>query len=76
VGRVDHTRVRLNPPLMCRDQCRAVKNPHHLLVEDDLDVIAHESMRHAVAHRVDIPQGIVGHAPTEPLLASWQRADR
>jgi hypothetical protein len=32
-------------------------------------------MRHAVAHGVDIHQRIVGHAPTESLLATWQGAN-
>jgi hypothetical protein len=34
-------------------------------------VIADQSMRHAVADRVDIDQRIVGHASPESLLATW-----
>jgi hypothetical protein len=55
---------------MRRDERGAVKDAHALVIDDDLDVIAHESMRHAVADRVDIHQGIVGDAPAEPLLAT------
>lgn len=39
---------------MCRNECRALEDPDHLLVDDDVDVIADEPMRHAVADRVDI----------------------
>ena len=48
---------------MRRDERGAVKDAHALVINDDLDVIAHESMRHAVADRVDIHHSIVSDAP-------------
>ena len=63
-------RERLARAGMRRDERGAVKDAHVLGIEDDLDVIAHQSMRHAVAHGVDIDQGIMGDAPAEPLLAT------
>ena len=58
------------------DDLRTVENRDRALVDDDLDVIAHEAVRHAVSHRVDVDKGIGRDPPAEPLLAARQRPHR
>ena len=74
MGGVRHAGKRLECPRMRRDQRWAVKDPDDVLVDDDVDVIANQSMRGAVADRVDIDEGVMGNAPPESLLATGQRA--
>ena len=37
--------------------CTAGPDPHGLLIDRDVDLIAHELIRHAVAHRLDVEAG-------------------
>ena len=61
---------------MRRDQLGAVKDPDEADPRRDLDVVAHESMRHAVADRVDVHEGVERHATAQALRPPGQRAER
>ena len=45
-----------------RDEHRSVKHLTNLLGDHDVDMVADEAMRHAVADRVDVDQGVERHA--------------
>ena len=66
--RIDHPRKRLERPRVRGDDRHPVDDPDDLLPDDHLDVVAHQPMRHAVAHGVDIDEGIIGHSPAKALL--------
>jgi len=53
-----------------------VKHLEDLLGDHDLHVVPDEAMRHTVADRVDVDQGVERHATPEPLLAPRQGARR
>ena len=61
---------------MRRHELGTVKNPDELILDDDLDVIAHESMRHAVPDGVDVHEGVERHAAAQALCPPRQRAER
>src|SRR5829696_873753 len=73
---LDPTRKRLAAARVCGDEIGAVEDPDGLLVNRDVDVIAHELIRHAVAHGFDIDEGIAGHASAQALLPTRQRTRR
>ena len=57
---------------MGRDHGRAMEDVDRLLVDDDVDVITHEAMRHAVADGVDVDERVVRDPSAQALLASRQ----
>jgi len=59
---------------MGRDEGRAVEDADRLLADRDLDVIAHQPMRHAAPEGLDIDERVVRHATPHTLLTARQRA--
>src|ERR1700724_4889654 len=73
---IDDARKRLRRSGVRRHHLGAVKDPHHAILDEDLDVVAHESMRHAVPDRVDIHKGIERHATAQALYPLREGAER
>lgn len=62
VHRVDDAHVRLEAPCVRRDLDAVVEHTHLGGGGPDLDALAHQAVRHAVAHGVEIDERIVGDA--------------
>ena len=81
MGHLDDAGERLRRSDVRRHQLGAVKDPDEAILDEDLDVVAHESMRHAVPDRVDVHEGVERHATAQALrpsgqCAEWQRSQR
>jgi hypothetical protein len=67
MGQVDHTGKRLGGSRVRRDQLGTVKDPHTVILHDDLDMVAHQSMGHAVTNRIDVHEGVERDATAQAL---------
>lgn len=74
--RIDHAGEGLGRAGVRGDDPRAVENRDRVLVQNDVDVVAHEPVRHAVPHRVDVDECIGRDPAAELLVAAGQRPDR
>lgn len=54
MGYVDHAGKRLGGSGVRRDQLGAVKDPDTMILHDDIDMVAHQSMRDAIPDRVGV----------------------
>ena len=57
--------------------CNALGAEKHFylrVADEDVDVGPHEPERHAVPNRVDVHEGVVGHAPLQTTTGSRGRA--
>jgi hypothetical protein len=61
---------------MLSDCRRAVEDLDDLLSNQNLHVVAHKPMRHAVTHGVDLDVRIGGHTAPQPALARGKRSSR
>jgi hypothetical protein len=73
---IDHAGKRLRRSGVRRHQLGAVKDPHEAILDEDLDMVAHQSMRHAVPDRVDVHKGVERHTAVQTLGPPRQRPER
>jgi hypothetical protein len=73
VRRLDHAGEGSRDRTWVATTGRVMEDRDGLLIEDDVDLVAHQAVRHAVTHRIDIDERMGRDSAAQPLLAAWQR---
>ena len=73
MGRVAHHGVRLRAPPVPGNLLLRAEDAHVVEADEHLDWPPHETVRHAVAHCVDVDEAVGRHAPLESAATHRQR---
>lgn len=76
MSHVDHSGKRLRGSRVRRHELGTLEDPHDVILDDDVDVIADQSMRDAIPDRVHVHEGVECDPTAQPLRAPRQGANR